>query len=198
MVHAAGMKGEAKGLEGSAVSNALRQGFRPRDPRIKVLLPSRMRVGASWVEACIHNVSSRGLLVASDEAPKPGTYVEIRRGRNVLIGRAVWARGRMFGVRTQDRVDLAALKADPAAAGRRGDAADGPIERRGEDRFRRDAAMARTLERNRALSHLMQFGLIAFGAVAACALVATAAYSVLQAPLARIQQAMAPDGGTAD
>ena len=183
-------------MEGSAVFNALRQGLRPRDPRIKVLLPSRMRVGALWVEACIHNVSSRGLLVASDEAPRPGTYVEIRRGRNVLIGRAVWARGRMFGVRTQDRVDLAALKADPAAVGRRGDAGgpDGPIERRGEDRFQRDAATARALERNRALSHLMQFGLIAFGAVAACAFVATAAYSVLQAPLARIQQAMAPDG----
>src|SRR3569623_609886 len=108
------VKGGATGLEGSAVFNALRQGFRPRDPRVAVLLPSRRRVGALWVEACIHNVSSRGLLVASDEVPKPGTYVEIRRGRNIMTGRAVWAKGRLFGVRMQDRIELAALKQDPA------------------------------------------------------------------------------------
>lgn len=183
-------------MEGSAVFNALRQGFRPRDPRVKVLLPSRMRVGARWVEACIHNVSSRGLLVASDEAPKPGTYVEIRRGRNVMVGRAVWSNGRLFGLRMQDRIDLAALKEDPRRAGRRGDADDqaGQVERRHDDRFSQDAAIARRLERHRTMSRLMQFALIAFATVAASAIVASAVYSALQAPLAQIQQAMAGDG----
>lgn len=180
------------------VFNALRQGFRPRDPRVTVLLPSRMRVGATWVEACIHNVSSRGLLVASDEAPKPGTYVEIRRGRSVLVGRAVWAKGRLFGVRTQDRVDLAALKqeAGRAAGHRDADGPAGQFERRREDRFKQDAAIARKLERNRALSRLFQFGLIAIGTAGASAIVATAVYSALEAPLARIQQAMEDGGDT--
>lgn len=178
-------------MEGSAVFNALRQGVRPRDPRVAVLLPSQMRVGAIWAEACIHNVSSRGLLVASDEAPKPGTYVEIRRGRNIMIGRAVWAKGRLFGVRMQDRIDLAALKQDPARAGGRHDGPEEQVQRHRDDRFRQDAAIARRLERNRAMSRLMQFGLIAFGTVAASAMVATAVHSVLEAPLAQIQQAMA-------
>lgn len=185
-------------MEGSAVFNALRQGFRPRDPRVAVLLPSRMRVGALWVEACIHNVSSRGLLVASDEVPKPGTYVEIRRGRNIMIGRAVWAKGRLFGVRMQDRIDLAALKQDPARAGGRREVDDPAeqVERRRDDRFKHDAAIARKLERHRALSRLMQFGLVVFGTVAASAIVATAVYSALEAPLGQIEQAMAGGGDT--
>lgn len=172
--------------------SVLRQGMRPREPRIRVLLPSRMRVGSTWVDAHIHNISSRGLLVASDEAPAPGTYMEIRRGRTVIVGRAVWAKGRMFGVRTQDRIDLAALQAEPTrgAGGRADERRDA---RHRDDPVRRDAAMARTLERNRAMSHFLQFGLIVFASVAACGLAASAVYGVLEGPLASVRQAMGGD-----
>ena len=173
------------------MSSVLQQGFKQRDPRIKVLLPSRMRVGSAWVDACIHNVSSRGMLVASDETPRPGSYVEIRRGRNVIIGRAVWTKGRFFGIRTQERVDLAALKEDPRAAGRRGAAdASGQVERRNEDRLRKEAAVARALERNRAMARIGQFCLIALAAAAACVLVAATVYKVLIVPMTHIQQAL--------
>lgn len=179
----------------NAVPNVVPTGFKARETRTKVFLPSRLRLGAAWVDACIHNVSARGLLVASDEVPKPGSYVEIRRGRNVIIGRAVWAKDRFFGVRTQDRIDLQALRADPAQAGggRGNDAPQGMVERRSEERFRRDAAMARTIERNIAISRAVQFGLIASAAVVASAVVAVTVYNNLVKPFDRIQRAMLGD-----
>jgi hypothetical protein len=161
--------------------------FKNRDPRKKVFLPSRMRTGAAWVDACIHNVSARGLLVASDEAPRPGSYVEIRRGRNIIIGRAVWTKDRFFGVRTQDPIDLPALQREPRTDV---DRPDGKVERRREERFRQDAATARTLERNRAISRAAQFVLVASAATVASAAIAAAVYNRLAAPLDRIQQAM--------
>lgn len=162
-------------------------GFKTRDPRVKVYLPSRMRVNSAWTDACIHNVSTRGLLVSSDGAPEPGAYIEIRRGQNVIIGRAVWKKDRFFGVRAQDRVDLASLQAAPT----RGGAPGLRVERRSEDRFRQDAVAARTLERNRALSRLFQFVVIALAVVIAAVMVATAVYSVLAEPLGRLTHAMA-------
>lgn len=162
-------------------------GFRTRDPRVKVYLPSRMRVHSAWADACIHNVSTRGLLVSSEGAPEPGAYVEIRRGQNVIIGRAVWKKDRFFGVRAQDRIDLASLQADPARSG----APALRVERRSEDRFKQDAVAARTLERNRALSRLFQFGVIALAVTVAALMVATAVYSMLAEPLGRLTHAMA-------
>ena len=149
-----------------------------------------MRVGAAWVDACIHNVSARGLLVASDEAPRAGSYVEIRRGRNVIIGRAVWKKDRFFGVRTQDPIDLPALQREP----RQGmEGPDGAVERRTEARFKQDAVTARALERSLAMSRAVQFGLVAFAAAAASAVIATAAYRSLAAPIDRIQRALSGD-----
>ncbi len=162
-------------------------GFKARDPRVKVFLPSRMRVNSAWADACIHNVSARGMLVTSDAAPEPGDYIEIRRGRNVIIGRAVWRKNQFFGVRTQDRIDLGALQTAPAQAG--GSPAPG-IERRSEDRFRQDAVVARTMERNRALSRLFQFGFLALAVGVAAVMVASTVYDVLSTPADRITDAM--------
>src|SRR3546814_3873683 len=70
------------------VLKALQIGYKPRETRHPVLIPARMRVGQSWIEVVIHNLSSGGALVASDEAPERGTYIEIRRGRQTIIGRS--------------------------------------------------------------------------------------------------------------
>jgi hypothetical protein len=168
--------------------NIAQHGLRERDPRTTVFLPSRMRVNSSWTDACIHNVSARGMLVASDRAPDPGAYVEIRRGQAVIIGQAVWKKNQFFGVRTQDRIDLAVLQGQPA---RNGDAAGAKVERRSEDRFRKDAAIARTLERDRAFARLFQFGILAFAVAAASVMVASSVYGVLSAPVDRMTRAMA-------
>lgn len=170
----------------------LQHGFKQRDPRIKVLLPARMKVGQAWADACIHNVSSHGMLVASDQAPTPGTYVDIRRGQNVIIGRAIWRKDRFFGVRTQDGIDLAALKRDPAHGAPRRDPGmpNTHAERRRDSRDRKDAVAARTLERSRAISRLMEFGLIAFVAIAAAVMIGHTVYGELVAPFSDAKQAM--------
>lgn len=68
-----------------------------------------MNVNGRWSDGCIHDVSDRGLLVSSAMPPAIGTYVDIRRGALVIIGRVVWGGGSRFGVRTQDPVSVAAL-----------------------------------------------------------------------------------------
>lgn len=68
-----------------------------------------MNVNGRWSNGCIHDVSDRGLLVSSAMPPAIGTYVDIRRGALVIIGRVVWGGSSRFGVRTQDPVSVAAL-----------------------------------------------------------------------------------------
>ncbi len=165
-----------------------RLGLKARDPRTTVFLPARMRVESAWSDACIHNVSARGLLVSSGGAPRPGTYVEIRRGRAVIIGRAVWQKDRFFGVRTQDRIDIAVLQGAPDGEGR---ASGQRNDRRQADRYRQDAVVARSLERNRALSRLLQFGLLVLGAGLAAWIVAAAVYSVLATQADQVTRALA-------
>jgi len=72
-----------------------------------------MNVGGKWSNGCIHDVSDKGLLVSSSEPPILGTYVDIRRGTLVIIGRVVWNGGSRFGVRTQDPISLATLLSEP-------------------------------------------------------------------------------------
>lgn len=82
-----------------------------REPRRKVLVRARMRLGADWGDVTIHNMSSRGLLATSETPCRRGTIVEIRRVHHVIIGRVVWQSGAYFGLRTQDRIDMDGLVA---------------------------------------------------------------------------------------
>lgn len=54
--------------------------LKPREPRRNVMIKARMRVGPSWSDALILNLSSKGLMVRSDRPPSRGSYLEIRRG----------------------------------------------------------------------------------------------------------------------
>jgi hypothetical protein len=69
-----------------------------------------MRLGNDWSDVSIQNVSSRGLMArAGGAAPEQGAYIEIRKATVVIVARAVWVKGQMFGVRTQDRLDIDGL-----------------------------------------------------------------------------------------
>ena len=124
----------------------------------------------------------------------PGSYVDIRRGSRVIIGRVVWRKGRFFGVKAQDRLDIDGLIDEPRLAGRpRTDArkADSTTERRAGDRMAADAAIARRLERSRHLSSAFQFVLIVAGGAAVAGFVATQVYAVLAAPFSIISSKLA-------
>jgi Flp pilus assembly pilin Flp len=83
--------------------------LRPREPRISVCVPARLRLGAQWSDARILNVSSRGLLIHARGPAERGSYVELRRGDQLIIGRVMWRSGSLAGLRAQDRVPVEAI-----------------------------------------------------------------------------------------
>lgn len=166
-------------------------GFRQREERVKVLVPSRMRAGAGWTDVTIHNVSSRGLMGGCDAPPVIGTYVEIRRGSIVIIGRVMWAKGRFFGLRSQDKISVKALIDEPrqATAPRR-ENEEKVLERRSEDRLQAEARLARQLERSRAFASAFQYGLAAAVILIVAGIGASTVYQALSAPAQQIETSM--------
>jgi hypothetical protein len=79
---------------------------RSRELRRRVVLPARIRHGASWSDACILNVSSRGLLIHTSRQAPAGTEVELHRGDHVIVARIVWRDGAKAGLRSDDRVPI--------------------------------------------------------------------------------------------
>jgi hypothetical protein len=133
------------------------------------MLAARMRHGERWSDANILNISSRGLLLHASRPPSRGTYVEVRRGAHVIVGRVIWAQAGRFGVRAQDAMAIDSLIANvplkgQAANDRRG--AD--VERRSRPRTEAlEWRYARSSNNGRALQFL-SIGGLAF-ILAACA-----------------------------
>lgn len=168
---------------------ALQSGLRPREPRVKVVVPCRLNVAGTWSDACIHNVSSRGLLVAgTSKAPPVGSYVDIRRGSLVMIGRVMWCKDRYFGVRTQDKVTADRLVAEPR--GRRKTARDGSKPSPTDRALLHEGNVARRLERSRAFASAFQGALLIGAGGSAAAFVATEVYEALASPMVLIKNAM--------
>ena len=165
----------------------IRQAFpslRPREPRIKVCVPARMRVGDAWTDAFILNVSSRGLLIHSSEPVERGMYLELRRGNQVIVARVVWRSGSCAGLRAQDRVPVEAMVTSGAVRpASREEAAD--CERRGRAPSREEEH-----EHSRLRGRSLEFAFVglvgALLSVAAFALVAEA----LAQPFVRVGAAL--------
>ena len=158
--------------------------MKAREPRRKVVVPARLNAGPKWVDAVVLNISSRGMLVRSETPIEVGTYIDLRRGRQVIIGRAVWTNGNQFGVRTQDRIDVEALLGELS---RPSSADKAQPERRAEPR--RGAApitAAQRAERNRHLGVLLQYGMIVAVAVAAAGYAATTVHDLLSQSLGQV------------
>lgn len=161
-----------------------------REPRRKVLIKARMRVGASWSDACILNLSSRGMLVQSGMVPERGNYLEIRRGPHVVVARVVWSREQRFGVRTQDTVSAEEL----LNADDHGPETSAPSPPIGERRAAPRPAVGRH-ERSRMRGRRLEFATLAiFGAASAMLLLATVG-ELLNRPLLAIERALAATRG---
>jgi len=76
------------------------------------MLAARMRLGDAWSDANILNISSRGLLLHAAMPPSRGTYIEVRRGDQVIVGRVIWTKADRFGVLAQDRLAIDSLIAN--------------------------------------------------------------------------------------
>jgi len=85
---------------------ASRVSHRPRELRRRVVLPARMRTESSWSDACILNISSRGLMIHVGRGAPQADMVELRRGEHVIVARVVWRDGSRAGLHSDDRLPV--------------------------------------------------------------------------------------------
>lgn len=104
--------------------------FRSRELRRRVVLPALVREGGSWSNACILNISSRGVLLhAKTPAPK-GRLVELTHGHHVIVARVAWRSGAKHGLSAEDRLPVEEIATYAQAPAPPPTAADGQIVER--------------------------------------------------------------------
>ena len=163
------MSETASGL-GAGTMQSRGSSQKPRELRRRVVVPARLRHGAAWTDACILNISSRGLMIHTGRQIAKGTQVEVRRGDHVIIARVVWREGGRAGLRAEDRVpvdEIMTLGRSPSLQ-----LTAGPVERRRHPR---------SAERNRLRGKAVEFAAVA--TISAC--LAAAGLSMVQAAFAR-------------
>lgn len=79
------------------------------EDRTKALVRCALRDDGDEREACILDVSSRGLLLSAATPPPRGAFVELVVGRHSLIGQVKWSSQRRFGVILQERISVVGL-----------------------------------------------------------------------------------------
>jgi hypothetical protein len=148
-----------------------------------------MRSGAAWTDIVIKSMSVRELTAETAQPPRRDSFVEIRRGTQVIIGCVIWSEAERFGVRAQDRIDVDALVTEPRLASRparNGDGAAGGEERRRDPERRGSADIAERAEQSRRRSAALQFVIVvSLGGIAA-AVLGSEVYDALSTPLTAI------------
>ena len=144
-----------------------------------------MKDETAWRDVAIRNVSSHGLMLSLPDPPKRGSYVEIRRGALVIVGRIMWTNSRSCGLRTHEKLDVPELgELTAAQPGVRPGAPAGPKrsqrKRRPED-IAEHAAIA---------SRRMQFVIMGVACTAAVFALAFVAYHWLARPIDNISTAL--------
>jgi hypothetical protein len=147
---------------------------KPRELRRRVILPARLRMGAHWSDACILNISSRGLMIQASRAAPEGTVIELWKGDYVIVARVVWREGARAGLRSEDRVPVEEILSLAQSPGLQLTATTGrpPYERRNR---------LRTHEDSRIRARMMEFG----SAVVIALFFAGSAYGLVEQALAK-------------
>ncbi len=65
-----------------------------------------MRTSAGWSDACILNVSSRGLLVHAKQSVAEGASIELRHREHVILAQVIWHSGSRVGLQALDWVPV--------------------------------------------------------------------------------------------
>lgn len=160
--------------------------MKAREPRRKVMLKARLRIGSGWRDACILDLSSRGLMIQASEPLPGGSYIEVRRGRHVIVARVMWSRDRRCGLRTQDVLATDAIIAEPEQC--QGPAPAPQAERRVN---RAPAHRAFDHERSRWRSRAFEFALVVIVGGACGAFAYDAVSAALSRPLGAVELALA-------
>lgn len=78
-----------------------RANHRPRELRRRVMMPARVRVAAGWSDACILNLSSRGLMIKATPAALRSGQIELWHQEHMIIATIVWREGTRAGLRAE-------------------------------------------------------------------------------------------------
>ena len=79
------------------------------DTRVTAMLRGTLRDSRGTREVRIGDISPKGLLGTCEKPPERGDVVDIAVGRHHLVGQVRWVAGRRFGVRSRERIDVAAI-----------------------------------------------------------------------------------------
>ena len=98
-------------------------------------------MGAHWSDACILNISSRGLMIQASRAAPEGSVIELWKGDYVIVARVVWRKGVRAGLQSEDRVPVEEMMSLAQAPGLQLTArpARPPYERRRRPRTNEDS-----------------------------------------------------------
>jgi hypothetical protein len=77
---------------------------RPRELRRRIVLTAQIRSGAQWTDACILNISSRGMMIRSARALPEGGMIELHRGGQLIVARVMWRDGSRVGLKAEERI----------------------------------------------------------------------------------------------
>jgi hypothetical protein len=154
--------------------------LRPRDARHSVLIRGRMRADGPFVDVCIRNVSRNGMMLQAPQAPRRGTFVEIRLPEDVVVGQVIWASERRFGIKTRDRVPVSSLLGKPTLVERSGSGGGAPRMAMAS------GAAARAHSHARASGRSMEFVFLALAVTAVAGFFAFLGYQALSNLTAQI------------
>jgi len=162
---------------------------KPREDRQKVMIRARMLSGALWSDVCILNLSRRGVGLQCATPPVRGTYVEIRRGGHVIVGRVVWTKGHRLGLRSQDALAIETIVREPDHSSKppQGAVVAGASAR---DRRSRPRVRLERHETSRIAARAMEFGVAVVAAVSVALMVFQSVEQTLAIPLARVAEAV--------
>lgn len=169
----------------------------PREPRRKVFVKARIRIGGSWGDVCVRDISSRGLLLHSRSAPPRGTYIEVCRGSHRIVARVIWSKDQHFGVQAQDRISVDGFVGEPDSSGvdfASARKADPQFERRSSPRTA--AALEQKAERSRRIAATLQFAAVVGLGGFAATMAFDAVAQTLSAPLTTVTATLEAAGGS--
>jgi hypothetical protein len=157
--------------------------LRQREERRRVMLPARMRSSTGWSDACILNISTRGLLIYALGSADPGSFVEIRRGNQLVVARVVWRQNQRIGLQTPDPVRIAEIISSDTAEAAAAVPVIVPVK---PDRRKID----RDWENSRAFGRAVEFLALVVIALALGALVSAYVLDILSQPVSRVSGAL--------
>lgn len=155
------------------------------------MVQARIRIGARWAQVCILNISEHGIGMQAAAPPARGTYVEVRRGHQVMIGCVTWAKGHRFGIRTQDRNAVDAILREPELS--QLEAPGGAPTAAAFERRSTRRRVAESAERSRYLGRGLEFTFVTLLGISVAWVAFESVHQALAAPVRSVSAALDGD-----